>query len=189
MILVSLSSPIIEDPIDPTQAQFEMNVPERNRYCAQYHKKYGKHIVVNGKDAYNISILDTRSIAFVEDDTVLYLCYYREYRNKKYKYAIQQIVWQHESNKGFAQKMIDWFLSQYDYLMLSDTQYPKGVAMYTKYVRNNIGTVYIYIKYQNKYLNIANVNQFDSLIKQIWSKNDTHKNVRLIFSNDVLEFT
>jgi hypothetical protein len=189
LIIISLSSPIIEDPISVNEAQFEMNIPERNQHCAEYHIKYGSEIKVHGKNTYLISNLDTRSLAFVEDGKTQYLCYYKEYHNRQYKYAIQLVVWQDPNNKGFAQIMLDWFINQYDYVLLSDTQFPRGMEMYAKYISNNLNRVHTFVKYQNKHIAILNIEQFNALITKIWSRNHTNKNVRILMTTKPLDFT
>jgi len=187
MLQITLCSPIIENPVDLKTAQFELNDEVRNREVAAYHIEHGMSFKLLGKEAYLVDRGDSRTLALLDGADVSYFCWYKEYKNREYSNIEQLIVWQSPTLKGVARKMLDWFLENYDYLELSDTQYPRGVEMYKKYVYANLDK-YIYLNNNYRYTRITTKEQFDGLLSKIWGKTTRHKNVRLLFSNKELDF-
>jgi len=191
-LLISISAPQIEFPRDSTEAQFKLNLDEFNRKYAKDLIEHGRAVTILGRQGYEAPThMSTAAItAVVEDGRVKYLCQWESKTANQMLCIVQLNVWQDPSSewKGFARRMLDWFLERNDYLLLSDTQYPRGVEMYKKYIRENLRKKYIYLKNNDHHTRIDSIEQFDSLIDKIWSKNKSHKNVRVLISNKPLDF-
>lgn len=189
-LLISVSAPLIEEPKNAEHAQFELTNPKINREWAVYYSTHGKHLLIDGYHSYVAQHLGNATIVVLDNGYVKYLCAWNRNTANKMSYVVQQIVWQSPDAewRGFARRMIDWFLENDDYLLLSDTQYPHGVDMYKKYILANIHKKYIYLKNNSQHTRISSTEQFNGLVDKIWSKNKSHKNVSVIISNKQLDF-
>lgn len=191
-LLIAICVPQIEFPSDSNEAQFNLNLEEFNTKYAKDLVTHGRAVSILGKHGYEAptNMSTAAVIAAVEEGKIKYLCQWESKSSNQMKYLVQLNVWQDPSPewKGFARRMIDWFLDQNDYLLLSDTQYPRGVEMYKTYIKENLHKKYIYLKNNDQHTSISSMEQFNSLIDKIWSKNKSHKNVRVMISNKPLDF-
>lgn len=190
---ICTASPRIEEP-EEGQEQFELDNPIKNKLTVEFFKKFGYKSILLGHETYVIDTIAAHikfntpiKVAIIADDTVVFVCEYKIHKLGAKSVLTQNFVWSKKGwNSGFVKKCLEYWLMQYDIVATSNVQRPLGVLMWKQFVLDNFDKYFFYYKGHDSITPVKTIDQFYSLEKLIWGKEDIFEYSTLLVSKHSL---
>ena len=166
---VSICSPEILDP-EPNSFQYDLEDDQKNKAHAPFLIHYGVQETVFGHAMFTIRVKrNLYTSVIIQDMLIIYLVHYAVTNYQGRSMITQLLVWNHKVlAKGLSRKMLLYWLSKFKIIFTNPSQYPEGVDMWKRFIKEHIHNLYFYQKVANSDKIVQLAEGYDE--SSIWGK-------------------